>query len=532
MGDGSDNLLESIFGVGNTRPLSVVEIPFRDQILFGIRTLTAHSTAAWKIIGEQQALSELLERLSRTNQLRTPDDAQSRDNLFAMEPEIDDPLRTLAGSGSGIEPKSRVFHYGQQTLFHRASWASKKVENLNKKRFSFEELHSSGIPSEPSPLYNCHKALGASFTHFAGYEMPLSYTSNILEHQHVRKHAGLFDLSHKVLLDFRGHGAERFLDLVLTEHISQLDTGESCRACILSPEGMIISDCILYRLASDHFIMELEPFTAQMAESWLRAVAAREVIIDLARPGIEVDRICSITNLKTCSDPLIILALQGPKSTIIMQSFLNDNKSHSILSNLRKGHIRELSFAGFDGWIARRGYTGEPVGYEIILPQAQVESFWNALMKVGLAHSLGVIGLSAADSLRIEAGLPLYGKELAGPYHGSPVEVGFGSCIKLQKPFFIGRQYMLYPSLSRKFVRLHAEIDATHMTKLEPTMQNDSGKIIGRITSSAYISGQFYGLGLLDEKAFDKEKIYLSYSGSPVLLTEVVPVPYSAVIEA
>jgi glycine/serine hydroxymethyltransferase/glycine cleavage system aminomethyltransferase T len=531
LGDEADNLLESTFGVVNTRPLCVVEIPFRNQTLFGIRTLTAYSTAVWKIIGTPQLLSELLEALSRTYQLRIPTDAQTEDELFDVKPKIDNTILALAGSGTSIEPKgesliadSKPYFIGQTEL--------PKVANLNRKWFSFEEINSPGNPSEPSPLYSSHRALGATFTNFAGCQMPLYYTSSNQEHQNVRKNAGLFDFSYKVLLGFQGHGAERFLDLVLTEHIPQLDTGGSCRACILSPEGMIISDCILYRLALDYFMMELDPINAQMVESWLRAVAARDVMIDLARPGVEVDRSCSITNLKTGSDPLIILALQGPKSTAIIQSLLNDNKSRYMLKNLRKGQIRELSFAGFAGWIARGGYTGEPVGYEIFMPQSKAEFLWNALMNAGLDHSLSATGLSAADSLRIEAGLPLYGKELAGPYHISPMEAGFGSGIKLHKPFFIGRQYMLSHSPSRKIVQLRAEIGAADLAKLEPTIHNDSGKIIGVITSTAYISGQYHGLGLLDEDPFDKGKIYLSSTGLPLLPAEVLFIPYSAVIEA
>ncbi len=531
LGEESDKLIESIFGVGNTRPLSVVEIPFRDRTLFGIRTLTAQGTAAWKIIGTQQLLAELLERVSRTCQLRIPGDAQSGDELFDVKPEIDGAVRALAGSGSGIEPEVGSLIAGSKPYFIGQAWLP-KAANLNKKRFSFEEINSSGNHSKPSPLASCHRALGATFTNFAGCQMPLYYTSNIDELQSIRKNVGLFDLSYKVLLGFQGNGAERFLDLVLTEYIPQLDTGGSCRACILSPEGMIISDCILYRLAYDYFIMELDPYNAQMAESWLRAVAAREVIIDLARPGVEVDKSCSITNLKTCSDPLIVLALQGPKSTAIIKSLLNANKSSNILNNLSKGHITELSFAGFSGWIANRGYTREAVGYEIFAPQSKAESLWNALMNVGFDHSLAPIGLSAADSLRIEAGLPLYGKELAGPYHISPMEAGFGSCIKLHKPFFVGRQYMLSHSPSRKIVRLRAEIDAANLTKLEPTIHNESGKIIGVTTSTASTSEQYYGLGLLDEHAFDKEKVFLSCNGAPLIPAEVGFIPYAAVIDA
>ena len=259
----------------------------------------------------------------------------------------------IPGSGTGSEPKTESLIVGSKPYFIGQT-ALPKVANLNKKRFSFEEVNSSRNPSKPSPLYSCHEALGATFTNFAGCQMPLYYTSSSQEHQQVRKNAGLFDLSYKILLSFQGSGAERFLDLVLTEHIPLLDIGGSCRTCILSPEGMLISDCILYRLEFDYFIMELEPINAEMVESWFRAVATRDVIIDLARPSVEVDRSCSITNLKTCSDPLIILALQGPKSTAIIQSLLNDNKSRYILNNLKKGQITELSFSGITGWIARR----------------------------------------------------------------------------------------------------------------------------------------------------------------------------------
>jgi len=538
-GDEAFNFLGGTLEVGNTRPLRVVEIPFGDQTLFGIRTLTAHNTATWKIIGTQLILSELLAKLSKKYQVRTPDDAQTRAELFGGKPAIDSAILAFAGSGTGSEPGVEALIAYNKPYFIGQTALPKKA-GLDKKRFSFDKMdswiarvtQSPEIPSKPSPLYSCHNASGAIFTEFADFQLPLYYTSAGQEHQHVRKHAGLFDLSYMVLLGFRGHGAERFLDLVLTEHIPQLHTGGSCRACILRPEGMIISHCILYRITSDYFIMELDPFKAQMVESWLRAVAARDVIIDPARPGVEVDRSCSITNLKVDSDPLIVLALQGPKSTAIMQHLLNDHKSRHILNNLRKGQIIELSFSGIVGWLACRGYTGEPVGYEIFVPPSQAEFLWNALMDAGFDDSLSPIGLSAADSLRIEAGLPLYGKELAGPYHVSPMEAGFGSCIKLDKPFFIGRQSMLSYSPSRKLVRLRAEIDATNVTKLESTIHDDSGKIIGVTTSSASISGHYYGLGLLGKNPSDKGKVYLSSNGSPSLPAEILPIPYSAVVEA
>jgi len=443
---------------------------------------------------------------------------------------IDDSLMALFDAGKSIELEagslievSKPYFIGQTMLPEGA--------NLDRKWFACEEASFPGNLSRPSPLYSCHKALGATFTGFYGYEMPLYYRSSNREHEQVRNNAGLFDLSHKALLGFRGEGAERFLDLVLTEHIPHLSIGGSCRTCILSPEGVLLSDCILYRIEPDYFVMELEPINARLVENWLQAVADQQVIIDPARPHVKVDRSCNIINLKTSSDALTILGLQGPKSTSILQYLLNDTKSHSILRNLKKGQITKLSIAEIPIWIARRGYTGELSGYELIVPQSNAQLLWNALMTTGHDYTLDAIGLSAANSLRIEAGLPLYGKDLAGSYHISPIEAGFGSSIKLEKPFFIGRQHILSCSPSRRVVRLRTEIDTATLAQLEPGILNASGNSIGVTTSAASVSGKFYGLGLLDEHPLEKGPAYLSYNGSSIPV-EVLSIPYSTVIEA
>ncbi len=445
-----------------------------------------------------------------------------------VKPAIDDIVQALTSSPIDSEPEeeplidhAKPYFIGQNALPNAA--------NLNKQRFAFEEIHSSIYLSKPSPLYDCHKALGATFSDFAGCQMPLYFTSHSQEHQSVHQHAGLFDLYYKVLLGFEGQGAKRFLDLVLTEHIPQLNTGASCRTCILSPDGMTLSDCILYRRAPDYFIMELESLNASIVEGWLRAVAAHEVIIDMARPAIEVDRSCSITNLTTGSDPLTVLALQGPASTAILQYLLNDTKSRHILYNLKKGHITELAFGSKTTWVARRGYAGEPAGYQIFVPQSQAESLWNSLLDAGFAYQSSPIGLFAAESLRIEAGLPLYGRELAGPYSVNPLEAGLGISIKMHKPFFVGRQHMLCCSPLRKLVRLRAEVDAVNLEKLEPTIYDHKGKAIGVTTSSACVSDQYYGIGLLNE--FDKGNVHLSCNGSS-LPVEILPISYGTVVGA
>ena len=139
--------------------------------------------------------------------------------------------------------------------------------------------------------------------------------------------------------------------------------------------------------------------------------------------------------------------------------------------------------------------------------------------------------MSAAESLRIEAGLPLYGKDLAGCYHISPYEASFASSIKLEKPFFIGRKQILAQTPSRKMVRLRTEIDATTLTQLEPEILNDSGYSIGVTTSAVSVSGQFYGLGLINTEQPIQGDVYLSINGSPMPV-EVLSIPYATVIEA
>jgi glycine cleavage system aminomethyltransferase T len=444
--------------------------------------------------------------------------------------DIDSILPSLSDSGTGTKQETaeliddrKPFFIGQAML--------PKASNQDKKWFTFEEAHFPSISSSQSPISNCHKALGATFTDLWGYEVPLYYTSSSQEHEQVRKNAGLFDLFHKALLAFQGQGAERFLDLVLTEHISQLGIGESCRSCILSPEGVLLGDCTLYRLEPDYFMMELEPIYAQLVEHWLRAVADRAVTIDPERPSIEVDKSCSIINLKTQSEALTILGLQGSKATNILQRLLNDKKDHNLLYNLKKGQITKLSISGLPAWIARRGYTGESVGYDLFVLESHAQSIWNAILDAGIDSGLGPIGLSAAESLRIEVGLPLYGKDLAGRYHISPYEAGFGSSIKFEKPFFIGRKHILAQPPSRKMVRLRAEVHTTTMTKLEPEILNDSGNSIGVTTSAVSVSGQFYGLGLINTEQPIQEDMYLSINGSPMPI-EVLSIPYSTVIEA
>ena len=166
------------------------------------------------------------------------------------------------------------------------------------------------------------------------------------------------------------------------------------------------------------------------------------------------------------------------------------------------------------------------------MPESNAESFWDALLNAGFDCDLGPIGLNAADTLRIEAGLPLYDKDLAGRYHISPLEAGFGSSIKLEKPFFIGRQHILACSPSRKVTRLRTEIDTATLMKLEPDIFNDSGNSIGVITSIASVSDQLFGLGLINnEHPIEKGNVYLCFNGS-LMPVEVLSIPYSAVIDA
>ena len=266
-----------------------------------------------------------------------------------------------------------------------------------------------------TPLAAVHAGLGATMTEFAGWLMPLRYASETAEHNAVRKAAGLFDLSHMGELMITGDGAAAALDYALVGEASAIKPGRARYTMICAPDGGVIDDLIVYRLAESQYLVVAN------------ASNATEVAAELAERsdgrGAEVrDRTADYA----------LIAVQGPRAAAIVASLTSTD-----LDQVRYYASYQATIAGSEALLARTGYTGED-GFEIFVGPEDAAPLWQALTDAGRGVGLVPAGLAARDSLRLEAGMPLYGNELGRDV--TPYDAGLGRVVNLDKPGdFVGR---------------------------------------------------------------------------------------------
>jgi glycine cleavage system T protein (aminomethyltransferase) len=265
-----------------------------------------------------------------------------------------------------------------------------------------------------TPLTSVHENLGAILTGFAGWLMPLRYGSEAAEHNAVRTAAGLFDLSHMGEIMVTGPDAAAALDYALVGQPSALAPGRARYTMICAPDGGILDDLIVYRLAEDEFLV-----VANAANTDVVAKA----LTDRAGPGAQVtDR----------TEEYALIALQGPNASAILAPLTDAD-----LAAVKYYASYPSTVAGHPVLLARTGYTGED-GFELFTRPEDAEPIWATLTEAGVGHGLLPAGLAARDTLRLEAGMPLYGNEL-GP-DLTPYDAGLGRVVKLDKPGdFVGR---------------------------------------------------------------------------------------------
>jgi glycine hydroxymethyltransferase len=231
-----------------------------------------------------------------------------------------------------------------------------------------------------------------------------------------------------------------------------------------------------------------------------------EVLIDRERPDLRVLRPARLRNLKdrTSGDDMRVdLALQGPAALAILQNLAGDEWLKDRLGRLPKTGVIECTLAGFDLVIARTGYTGEDIGYEIFVHPDRAVAFWETVMAAGEPLGLKPCGLACRDSTRTEAGLPLYGHELDGPFGISPVGAGFGSYVKLHKPYFVGRTAHMEREKTRnmEIARFRMNDKGVRMPKTGDPVVNKRGRAIGWVTSAAVdVDGLILGLAYVEER--------------------------------
>ncbi len=266
-----------------------------------------------------------------------------------------------------------------------------------------------------TPLVERHRALGAKLVEFAGWLMPIQYAGILEEHRAVRERAGLFDLSHMAELFVEGPEAGEALAYAVVTDPPRLALGRAHYSMICASDGGIVDDLIVYRLAEERFLVVANAGNAQVvSDALVERLDGRRAILD--------DR-----SLATA-----LCAVQGPRSLEILGPLTDVD-----LVGLRYYAIAEGSVAGIPALVARTGYTGED-GFEVFVDTARGEELWDALWAAGEPAGMVPVGLGARDTLRLEAGMPLYGNEL--DLATNPFEANLGRVVKLDKPGdFVGR---------------------------------------------------------------------------------------------
>jgi aminomethyltransferase len=277
-----------------------------------------------------------------------------------------------------------------------------------------------------TPLHELHQRLGANLVDFAGFLMPLRYQSETAEHQAVRSSAGIFDISHMGEIFLTGPEAAKALDHALVGNISALAVGKARYTMIVNAEGGVLDDLIVYRLAASEAAGR-----SQGDETGHYLVVANAANVATVFAALE-DRAKGFdTVVDDRSDAYALIAVQGPKAQEILLTLTD-----APLPELKYYAMLEGSVAGIDALIGRTGYTGED-GFELFVASEDAVTLWQALSEAG-GDALTPCGLSARDTLRLEAGMPLYGNELTT--ETTPFDAGLGRVVKFDKPGdFVGR---------------------------------------------------------------------------------------------
>ena len=348
-------------------------------------------------------------------------------------------------------------------------------------------------------LVDIHRRAGARMAPFAGWEMPIRYASVQQEHLAVRQAAGLFDVSHMGLFEFSGENVHLFINTITTNDISLLDVSQSQYSFLLAPNGHVVDDVWVYRLDQDCYWMVVNAANAEKDWAWINAVREGSVLIDSERPWSRALGTETVV-VRDMRQQRAQLALQGPRSRELLLAMLDaDDPLREPLLEMKRTEIIHGRLAGYDLYLARTGYTGEPMAFEIFVHPAAAPALWHALLEEGLQP----IGLAARDSLRIEAGLPLYGHELSGPLDLNPADAGFDPYVKLYKPFFIGKAAYMAHELERQARLLRFQMDQEHarVPSQGDVIVNRKGRVVGAVTSCSIDSnGRLTGLGYVQKR--------------------------------
>lgn len=330
-------------------------------------------------------------------------------------------------------------------------------------------------------LYDKHVGLKGKIIDFGGWALPVEYSGIITEHETVRNAAGLFDVSHMGEITVKGTDAEKFLQYIITNDISNLDELQISYTTMCYPDGGVVDDLLVYKYNKENYLLVVNASNTDKDYEWIKSHMFGNV---------EVENV---------SDNYVQLALQGPNAESILQKLTDYD-----LNKIQFYHFADnISINGINALVSRTGYTGED-GFELYVATEDGLSLWDLLLEKGKDQGIVPVGLGARDTLRFEAGLPLYGHELDKDI--TPYEAGLGFCVKLNKDDFIGKEALAkqkaeglkrkiaaFEMIERGIPRNHYEVTA-------------DGKKIGYVTTGSVAPSLKKNLGLaLIEAEYAKE---------------------------
>ena len=357
-----------------------------------------------------------------------------------------------------------------------------------------------------TPLRERHEALGASFTDFGGWQMPVRYTSDLAEHHAVRDAAGLFDISHMAEFTVRGADAAAYLDYALAGRLSAMTVGKAKYSLLLTEDGGIVDDVIVYRMQDDDYLIISN---AGNRDAVREALAART-------DGFAV-------TVVDVSDDYALIAVQGPAAEAILAATAGIDEVSIPWSEQKYYAWASARFQGEPLLLARTGYTGED-GFELLVRAADATALWDAVSAAGTAHGLVPAGLAARDTLRLEAGMPLYGHELS--LETKPAQAGLGRVVVTDKERFVGQGATDAAADAPVLVGLVAE--GRRAGRAGYAVVAEDGTALGEITSGALSPtlGHPIAMAFVDPSSADEgTAVFLDVRGTKIPAT-VTALPF------
>ena len=351
-------------------------------------------------------------------------------------------------------------------------------------------------------LFEKHQELGAKMVPFAGYEMPVQYKGVNIEHQTVRDHVGMFDVSHMGEFIISGPNALDLIQKVSSNDAAKLFPGRAQYAYLPNENSGVVDDLIIYMIEEEKYMLVVNASNIEKDWNW-------------------ISKHNDNAEMKNISDDMSLLAIQGPKAISLLQELTNEN-----LNEISFYHFKTMNFAGLDDVIvSATGYTGSG-GFELYVPNASAAEVWDKIMEIGPKYGLEPIGLAARDTLRLEMGYCLYGNDI--DESTSPIQAGLGWVTKFTKSFINDDAIKLEKEngVSRKLIGF--ELLERGIPRKGYNIIDENGKTVGVVTSGTMGPSvkKSIGLGYVESNlAKPGSRIYLSIRNKSIS-AEVVKLPF------